>query len=39
MIGFGVIIVLLLAGFLVEAAADRRERDYARAARSRGGRR
>lgn len=35
MIGFGVVIVLLLAAFLVEYAADRRERSYARAARTR----
>ena len=35
MIGFAVVIVLLLAAFLVEYTADRRERSYARAARSR----
>lgn len=38
MIGFAIVIVLLLAAFLVEYAAYKRERRYARSARSRRGR-
>ena len=38
MLGFAVVIALLLAAFLVEYTAWRRERSYARAARSRRGR-
>ena len=36
MIGFGIVIALLLAAFLVEYAADRRERNYVGAAKGRG---